>query len=97
MKGRRNIGKFNKDILPKIFKRKIKEQKETIDHVVNNIRTDSYDCISIKDLRGTAENYRIEATGLLDAIWFLYTIADELDKMAKEKEEKCLKGKNYGK
>lgn len=76
---------FKKTLLC-LKRKKLKHAKEALKAVLGNIRTDCYDEIPIKDLRGTAENYRIEALALLDAVYWLFSISEELELKARERE-----------
>lgn len=76
--------KFFKQCLKCINQKKFQSEKETLKHVLSNMRTDAYDDIPAKQLVEICRNYRIEAIDLLDAVSFLFRIADELERKAEE-------------
>jgi hypothetical protein len=49
------------------------------------IRTDCWDAINEKELIMICDNYRIEATDLLETCHWLFRISNELEKLCKEK------------
>jgi len=82
MKQQKNT-KFFKKCLSAVKKHKIRREKEALKAVLSNMRTDSYDKIPAKDLMVTADNYRLEALALLEAVYWLFGVAEDLDKRAR--------------
>lgn len=68
-----------------VSKQKKKVSKEAIKNLLSMIRTDCWDEIPEKELIMICDNYRIEATDLLETCHWLFRISNELEKLCKEK------------
>lgn len=79
----------------KIAKQTIRNLKATkkqinkcnFDHLMQMIRTDSWDEVDDRTLLEICDNYRIEGMGLLDATHWIFSIAEELERLVKERHK----------
>lgn len=73
------ISRLAQKVLGSAVKAKKELSQVTLQHTLERIRTDNWDEVTDKDLYALVENYRIEATDLLEAVYWMLKIAGELE------------------
>ena len=79
------MDKLAKMVLKNVKEQKKKVSKDALKQMLCMIRTDCWGNISEKELITICENYRMEATDLLECCEWLYRVANELEKLVKER------------
>ena len=74
-----------KKVLKNVEAQKKTVSKDALKNLLGMIRTDCWDEIGEKELMMICDNYRIEATDLLECCHWLFRISNELEKLCKEK------------
>ena len=79
--------KLARKVLKNVKEDKKNLSKDCLKNLLGMIRTDCWDEIGEKEIDMICENYRIEATDLLECCQWLFKIANELEKLSKERQK----------